>query len=27
MDELRAAMPELNLTSEVSADWIPPVSF
>jgi simple sugar transport system substrate-binding protein len=27
MDELRAALPELNLTSEVSADWIPPVSF
>jgi simple sugar transport system substrate-binding protein len=27
MDELRAAMPELNLTSEVSADWIPPVTF
>jgi simple sugar transport system substrate-binding protein len=27
MDELRAAMPELNLTGEVAADWIPPVSF
>lgn len=27
MDELRAAMPELNLTEEVSADWIPPVAF
>lgn len=27
MDELRAAMPELNLTNEVSADWIPPVTF
>jgi simple sugar transport system substrate-binding protein len=27
MDELRAALPELNLTNEVSADWIPPVTF
>lgn len=27
MDELRAAMPELNLTEEVSADWIPSVAF
>lgn len=27
MDELRAALPELNLTQEVSADWIPSVTF
>lgn len=27
MDELRATMPELNLTEEVSADWIPSVAF
>ena len=27
MDELRAAMPELNLTEEVSVDWIPSVAF
>ena len=27
MDELRAALPELNLTEEMAADWIPVVSF
>lgn len=27
MDELRAAMPELNLTNEVSASWIPSIAF
>jgi simple sugar transport system substrate-binding protein len=27
MDELRAALPALNLTSEMAADWIPVVSF
>jgi simple sugar transport system substrate-binding protein len=27
MDELRAALPELNLTSVMAADWIPVVSF
>lgn len=27
MDELRAAMPELNLAEEVSAEWIPSVAF
>lgn len=27
LDQLRAAMPELNLTNELSAPWIPAVSF
>lgn len=27
MEELRSALPELNLTSEMSAEWIPVVSF
>jgi simple sugar transport system substrate-binding protein len=27
MDELRAALPELNLSTTMGADWIPAVSF
>ena len=27
MEQLRAAMPELNLTGSLSADWIPSVAF